>query len=47
MKRRLPSLAHFGSADQGHQCPKLGLNRTWPNDAVMSQIDPKENCEVS
>ena len=29
-----------GHADLPDQCPVLGLDRTWPNDAAMSQIDP-------
>jgi hypothetical protein len=33
--------ALFGQADGPDQCPVLGLNRTWPNDAAMSQFDPK------
>jgi hypothetical protein len=33
-------MAHLAHADGRDQCPLSGLDRTWPNEAAMSQIDP-------
>jgi hypothetical protein len=36
-------LALFGHPDGPDQCPVLGLDRTWPNHAAMSQIGPNSD----
>jgi hypothetical protein len=37
-----PEVALSGHADGPDQRPVLGQDRTWPNDAAMSRIDPSE-----
>jgi hypothetical protein len=38
---------HFSDMLTANRCPILGLDRTWPNDAAMSQIGPKSDMPKS